>query len=850
MARAVKAIIEISGRVAGSLPASMRQLNSEIGKLTTAQQKDAVASRQLREERATLRRGSQEYAAVSGRLAAVQGRIDYRTNRIAELGAAQRGATRDTGRLSGRMQGLGNTLGAVTPRVGGLAGSLTGLLGRLGPAGIGLGLLAGGALALGAALNSAGKEAKALLQDAAITGVDVEQYQRAAGIFDRVTESTAEARREVSALARRINDTRLAVGGGIGVSVDETLLTALSAGGGPRLREFLELDINQQTLALLESLANVAGRRPEFAESLARQFGGNFQELFIRLQSGDLTREQIEGDIARQIVIDEESLRTRAAIAENIEGVHDILERIRNGFFGAVIPALGHLLSGIDKLAGPGSQIPDDFEQALKNYGAEERARAASERERRQGEQNFQGQAGVNSLEGAAGSPGAALPAPPARSRTEQAVDAFVALPEPPELLPVVVSLIRRAADAADAVNRGDRSLNPFDAVDPDDRVLGAVKAAVTSVGSVLGSLNPFASDKGPAPTPRRFGGRVQSGEATLVGEDGPEVARFPGGTEILPAPVEDDRVLGRLPPPPQERPAVQPVAGATPAPVEDDRVLGRLPPPPQERPAVQPVAGATPAPVEDDRVLGRLPPPPQERPAVQPVAGATPASVEVSVAAARAAGGCPGHPHQPRLPHHGDHRHRARPGGGRTAQRRTEPGPGRRLMHTFMSLADGSDGRYDFVYPVWDIRSVISVDRGRVRNRKQGRDRVVVLSQGNRGTEIRMTLRYRHDLADSPAGTAYDVVYRDLPQWEDTLIRLQLGEDDFGNGWVMDYTWTIPEGHAAFPEDLSRPVARGGIVPMALDIDVTLFNPDAEYTSRIPHGSAPRVDFFGPFSL
>ena len=581
MARAVKAVIEISGRVAGSLPASMRQLGSEIGKLTTAQQKDAVASRQLRDERSGLRRGSQEYAAVSARLAAVQGRIDYRTNRIAELGAAQRVATRSTGRLSGRMQGLGNTLGAVTPRIGGMAGSLTGLLGRLGPVGIGVGALAGGVLALGAALNSAGREAKVLLQDAAITGVDVEQYQRAAGIFDRVTESTAEARREVSALARRINDTRLAVGGGIGVSVDETLLTALSAGGGPRLREFLELDINQQTLAILESLANVAGQRPEFAESLARQFGGNFQELFLRLQSGDLTQEQIESDIAKQIVIEEEALRTRAAIAENIEGVHDILERIRNGFFGAVIPALGHLLSGIDRLAGPGSQIDDDFEQALKNYGAEERARAASERERSRGEQNFQRQAAVNSLEGAAGSPGAASPAPPPASRTGQALAAAVSVP-------FVSPFIQRAADEADL----------------DSQVLGALSAGGRSV---LDFLNPFASRGGPAPTPRQFGGRVRPGEVTVVGEDGPELARFPAGTEIVPASV-DDRVLGQLPVT-QQRPAAQPVAGATPAPVEDDRVLGQLPVT-QQRPAAQPVAGATPAPVEISVAAARTPAP------------------------------------------------------------------------------------------------------------------------------------------------------------------------------------------------------------------------------------------------
>ena len=170
--------------------------------------------------------------------------------------------------------------------------------------------------------------------------------------------------------------------------------------------------------------------------------------------------------------------------------------------------------------------------------------------------------------------------------------------------------------------------------------------------------------------------------------------------------------------------------------------------------------------------------------------------------------------------------------------------------MATFMSLAAESAGRYDFVYPVWDVRSEVSVDRGKVRNRKQGRDRVVVLTQGNRGVEIRMTLRYRHDLAQSPAGTAYDVVYRDLAKWEDTPITLQLGEDDFGDGWIMDYTWTIPDGRASFPQDLSRPTARGGLVPMAIDVDLTLFNPSAEYTSRIPHGSTPRVDFLGLLSF
>ena len=169
--------------------------------------------------------------------------------------------------------------------------------------------------------------------------------------------------------------------------------------------------------------------------------------------------------------------------------------------------------------------------------------------------------------------------------------------------------------------------------------------------------------------------------------------------------------------------------------------------------------------------------------------------------------------------------------------------------MPTFMSLADGGK-RYDFTYPVWDVRSEIALVRGRVRSRKQGRDRVVVLTQGDRGTEIRMTLRYRHDLAVSPAGTAYDVVYRDLPQWEDTPITLQLGEDDFGEGWTLDYTWSIPQGRAAFPEDLLRPVARGGILPMALDIDVTLFNPSVEYTPRTPHSFAPPVDLFGLLGL
>ena len=164
--------------------------------------------------------------------------------------------------------------------------------------------------------------------------------------------------------------------------------------------------------------------------------------------------------------------------------------------------------------------------------------------------------------------------------------------------------------------------------------------------------------------------------------------------------------------------------------------------------------------------------------------------------------------------------------------------------MRTFMSLVDESGNRYDFVYPLWDVRSEISVGRGRVRRRKQGRVRVVVLTQGNRGTEIRLTLRYRHELADSPGGTTYDVVYRDLPRWEDRVITLRFGEDDFGDGWVMDYTWSIPQGRASFPEDLLRPVARGGLIPQVIDVDVTLFNPDAEYTSRIPHGTGSLTDF------
>ena len=158
-------------------------------------------------------------------------------------------------------------------------------------------------------------------------------------------------------------------------------------------------------------------------------------------------------------------------------------------------------------------------------------------------------------------------------------------------------------------------------------------------------------------------------------------------------------------------------------------------------------------------------------------------------------------------------------------------------MPQTFMSFVGEEERRYDFLHPAWLVSSGISVRRGVVRRRKQGSETVVVLTGGKRGTEIRMPLEYHHDRLEDPPGTAYAVVMVDLAAWEEGSFTLRLGEDDFGAGWTVDYEWEVPEGAAAYPVDLSRPVALGGLIPTMLRVDLTLFNPSAEYIGRLPHG-------------
>ena len=140
----------------------------------------------------------------------------------------------------------------------------------------------------------------------------------------------------------------------------------------------------------------------------------------------------------------------------------------------------------------------------------------------------------------------------------------------------------------------------------------------------------------------------------------------------------------------------------------------------------------------------------------------------------------------------------------------------------------------YRFQDPLFRLDSDIVVSGGVVRTRKQTRTKPVVLTGGKTGTEITFQMSYYHDRSRrNPVKTPFEIM-NDLDSWIERDFSLLWGEDSLGAGWNVDLTYTYSRDRIFKPQDRLNPRSYGGIVPGRIVIDVVLFNPDSQYTSRV----------------
>ena len=119
-----KAVVQIGGTVAASLPSSARRASRELDRLSTAQRIDRLEANRLGAELKSLRRGTQDYRTALAQQAAVKTRLAERSVRIRELGERAGEATGLLGRFGGTLKSIGPYGAAGAAGVGLLGGAL------------------------------------------------------------------------------------------------------------------------------------------------------------------------------------------------------------------------------------------------------------------------------------------------------------------------------------------------------------------------------------------------------------------------------------------------------------------------------------------------------------------------------------------------------------------------------------------------------------------------------------------------------------------------------------------------------------------------------------------------------
>ena len=178
--RNYKAVVQIAGTVAASLPSSARKASAELERLTTAQRIDRLEGNRLKSELRSLRKGTDDYKTALAQQAAIRTRTAERSVRIRELGEASQQSTGILGRFGAGLRSIG-PYGAA--------------------AGAGIGLATAAITFLVRWMNRAADEARQLNRTGVVFDVDTELLYRSGEALRTVTGDLRSAEQQAASLA-------------------------------------------------------------------------------------------------------------------------------------------------------------------------------------------------------------------------------------------------------------------------------------------------------------------------------------------------------------------------------------------------------------------------------------------------------------------------------------------------------------------------------------------------------------------------------------------------------------------------------------------------------------------------
>ena len=494
--RNISTVITIGGSIASSLPSSTKRAVAELNRLKIAQQQDVGESNRLKVAIRGLARGSDEYKTRVQQLKDAQQRINFRTDEIGKVGARTREASSGVGRFTGRLSAL-------------KAG--------IGPVGLALGAVTGIVLALGGAFSRAGAEANSILLTSARFGVTSETFQRGAVYMRTFTQDAGRARQQFESLLKvgqdfervrygeQLDPRRFLAAARLGVNVNDLIQGKIDP-----------TQLFEQVAAGFKNLA------PEEARLRAEVLlGPELATMAAAVADGNLSVEEANRRAESARVLSEDQLRENQAAGQNIDEIRQKITELLNQVTNYLIPPIIAIAKffGFDpeeqkslpeRVGSVPAATPRPVSERL--FGGEDndpatnnpRTREAIIRRREYLRSGATRESIVEQQRG---------------RFTRAGETTLVGQPRPE---------VARFPRGTGAIPRRDVPTPVF----PRDRP--SRQRDMRSRVDVLENL-----------TGRQRGGLTKAGELTLVGENGPEVARFPTGTEIIPQSRRDDGAGG-----------------------------------------------------------------------------------------------------------------------------------------------------------------------------------------------------------------------------------------------------------------------------------------------------------------
>ena len=506
--RNLQTTITIGGAIAGSLPSSTKRAVGELNKLKIAQQQDVAESARLKTAIRGLARGSDDYKTRVQQLKDVQQRINYRTDDIGRVGAATRTA------------GSG---------VGGLSRRFSALKAGLGPVGLALGAIAGIALGLGAAFSRAGSEANSILLTSAKFGVSSEGIQRGTAYMREFTQDAGQARQNFESLLKVGQDFERVR---FGEQLDPRRFLA-AARLGINVNDLIQGEIDPT--ALFEQVAaGFSDLAPEEARLRAEVLlGPELGQLAAAVADGNLSVEEANRRAESARILSDQQLTANQAMGQNIDEIRQQITELLNQVTSFLVPPIADIAQKLTGYLSPEEQLQEARERfdalpANERLGPDVAGQPnAPIRERRPFREALGKVADERIIPNL---PFGADQAFSPRSR-EDIGRGFGAVRDrvgasipktPSDLIPSIPEAIQEHFKGLLPSSLGDLTKLSI----PEstlERLRGLVPESLGNLGG-LGKL-----------IGRQTGGITRAGETTLVGEDGPEIARFPAGTEIIP---------------------------------------------------------------------------------------------------------------------------------------------------------------------------------------------------------------------------------------------------------------------------------------------------------------------------